>query len=260
MPFKGNSLSPAMVAEITQLVNEVVDEGDAGGSSVTLSGDYTLRPEDRNNTYYCTTALTLTVHRLSQSSQTLATLVAASLDNTDTKPTGSGWLGSGNAAFREDQTSSLTSRYGLAGVFASADVNDLITFGSGAGGLNYGWTLPDHERHLTNYVNAMAARSMPVIFVAGHLRHTATPAMTGNPYTQSELIAVYREVARVSSNAAFIDISAQWGSGTEQERYDAMVADTSRWNAVESPRYVHPSTTGHAFFGQYIANAVMAAW
>ncbi len=210
---------------------------------------------------YDATTPGLTVHRLSQSSQTLATLVAGSLDSTDTQPAAAtGWLGAGNSTVRADQTSSITSRYGLAGVFAGADVNDIISFGNGAGAYNYGWTLADHERHLTNYVNAMAARSMPVIFVVGHLRHTATPAMTGNPYTQSEVIATYRKVARASSNAAFIDISAQWGTGTEQARYDAMVADTSRWVASEAPRYVHPGTTGHAFFGQYVANAVMAAW
>jgi lysophospholipase L1-like esterase len=209
---------------------------------------------------YTTSLPGLTIHRLSQSSQTLATLVAASLDNTDTKPTGSAWLGAGNVAFREDQTSSLSTRYGLSGVFAGADVNDIISFGSGSGAYNYGWTLADHERHLTNYVNAMAARSMPVIFVVGHLRHTATPAMTGNPYTQSQLIAIYRKVAQYSSNAAIIDLSAQWGEGTEQERYDAMVADTSKWVVFESPRYVHPSSAGHAFFGQYVANAIMNAW
>lgn len=210
---------------------------------------------------YDNTTPGLTVHRLSQSGQTLATLVAGSLDSTDTQPAAAtGWLGAGNANGRSDQTSSITSRYGLSGVFAGADVNDIISFGSGAGAYNYGWTLADHTRHLTNYVNAMAARSMPVIFVVGHLRHTGTPAMTGNPYTQSDVIAAYRSVAQASSNAAFIDLSAQWGTGTEQARYDAMVADTSRWVASEAPRYVHPGTTGHAFYGNYIANAIQAAW
>ncbi len=201
----------------------------------------------------------LTIHRLSQSGSTLSTLIGESLDNTDTQPAGT-WIGSGNAGLRTGSTDTMVTRYGLSGVFAGADINDIISFGSGVGAYNYGWTLADHERHLTNYVNAMAARSMPVIFVVGHLRHTATPAMTGNPYTQSEVIATYRKVARASSNAAFIDLSAQWGTGTEQARYDAMVADTSRWVASEAPRYVHPGTTGHAFFGAYVANAVMAAW
>lgn len=215
----------------------------------------------------------LTIHRASQAGETVATVIGASIDNTDTQPAVAGgqWIGStaGNAAFRSAQTDSLTTRLGVVGVFAGTPVNDILTYANNAGAYGYLWTLADHKRHLKNYVDAMAARSLPVLFVLDIIRNPATTAVVSpqsTPYTQSDIIAIYKEVAAESTNCAVLDLfELLYPTGTEAQRYAAQVADTSRWLAAEAtgtgyaPAYVHPGPTGHTLYGNTLAAQIIAA-
>lgn len=205
----------------------------------------------------------LTIHRLAQAGETLATLVGASWDNTDVAPTGGFWNvatgGANSPYFRSAQTDSMTLRPGIVGVIASGDINDVLTYGSASGSYGYGWTLADHSRHLTNYVTALAARGLQVLFVLGNLRSPDTPAMVGNPYTQTQVIDVYKAVAAASTNAAVLDLTTQFRGVDEATTFANQAADTTRWLASEGPRYVHPSAVGHAFYGAYVASQILAA-
>ena len=207
----------------------------------------------------------LTLHRLSQSGETIATNVGASIDNTDTQPTSGNWMGGGaNAAlFRAAQTDSLTVRQGVTGVIAGADINDILAYSANVGAYGYGWTLADHQRHLTNYANAMLARGLQVLFVLGNLRAPDTPAIAGTPYTQTDVINVYKAVAAASTNCAVLDMTTMFrgagGTNTEAQTFAAQTADTSRWLASEGPRFVHPAPDGHLFYGNYLGSQIIAA-
>lgn len=206
----------------------------------------------------------LTFHRASQAGETIATNIGASIDDTDTLPAGGNWqTGANRAAFRSGQTDSLTVRLGAAGVIAGADINDILAYSNNAGAYAYGWTIADHTRHLTNYVNAMASRGLQVLFVLGGLRAPDTPAIVsgaGTPYTQTDVINAYKAVAAASTNAAVLDLTARFSGATEALKFAAQTSNPSDWLAVESPRYVHPSAQRHASDGAYIATQIAAAW
>lgn len=238
----------------------------AGTTTVTLlaptsaGGNFVFYMVDPN----VNTTPGLTIHRLAQAGETLGTLIGDSWDNTDTTPTGGFWstaTGGANAPyFRSAQTDSMTLRPGLAGVIASGDINDVLTYGSASGSYGYGWTLAVHQRHLTNYVAALAARGLQVLFVLGNLRAPDTPAMAGNPYTQTQVMDTYKSVAAASTNAAVLDLTTQFRGVDEATTFANQTADTTRWLAAEAPRYVHPSASGHAFYGAYVAAQIAAAW
>ncbi|RZL39233.1 MAG: hypothetical protein EOP35_04140 [Rubrivivax sp.] len=206
----------------------------------------------------------LTVHRLSQSGSISYLLAGGGLDNTDTQPSSyTGWIGASGAAFRASTLDSLTIRPGLAGVIAGSDINDILAYSNNVGAYNYGWSLADHQRHLTNYVNGLAARGLQVLLVCGNLRSPDTPAITTptvTPYTQRDIINVYKAVAAASTNAAFIDLSYPFYGASEQITYNNQVADTANWIASEAPRYVHPGPGKHLYYGNYLAAAIQAVW
>jgi hypothetical protein len=192
----------------------------------------------------------ITIHRLAQSGAGLPGCIALALDNTDTQPAG-GWIGSGAPALiRIDQTDSMTTRLGLQGVFCSFDVNDVTQSAAYT-------TIGDQIRHYTNYAQAMLARSVPVIFLAGiSLRN---PSSVSSAYTQAECIEAARTVARSVAGCTVLDCTRNWGSGSLQDKYDAQVNPTSNWIAGESPNYLHPNGAGHTLFGNLAASLVLGS-
>lgn len=181
-------------------------------------------------------------------------VVAAALDNTDTQPADvPNWRGSGNALRRAGQTDSLTTRMDLAGVLCSFDVNDLRTYDS----YGYAWTLADHARHIANYLAAMAERNLPVIFILGLLRDPAT--ISNTPYTQLDLINLYKAASDASSNAAYIDMTEKITGSTIQQTYANYVAQGGYWLSTELPSPVHPGSSGSANLAARIAKAILEA-
>lgn len=225
----------------------------AGGSMVVYAVDPDLRVDAG-----------LTLHRLSQAGQTLGTIVGESIDNTDVAPTGLWLTGTPTAAgWRQSNTDSLTLRPGIQGVLAGCDINDILAYANNAGAYNFGWKLSDHNRHLNNYVAAMASRSLEVLFVLGPLRAPDTPAVisgAGTPYTQTDVINIYKTVAAASPNVAVLDMTQVFRGSNETTTFAAQTADTSRWNASEAPRYVHPNASGHAYYGAVMSTAIQNAW
>lgn len=193
----------------------------------------------------------VTVHRLSNSGHAMGTTIGESLDATDVYPAGT-WIGangSANAQRRTAQTSSMTTRLNLSGVLCCFDVNDMKTWAGAT--MPFGWTLDDHRRHIANYVAAMSSRNIPILFICGPLRDPSSYAADGVPYTQDDLIAVYRDASDASTNAAFLDLTTQLGTGTPQQRYDVSAALTSYVDGL------HWNKSKHAYYGQLIGNEVL---
>lgn len=215
------------------------------------SGAYHIYAVDTN---YVTTA-GVTVQRLGVSGAAGAQAVAAYLDDTDTQPGSSAfWTASGRAAQRAMQTDSVTTRLGVAGVLNMFDVNDTKTFGDSGNGTAWGWTIADHRRHMVNYLNAMASRSLPVVLCFGPLRDPSTTSALSAPYTQVDLINAYKDVADGFATCAYVDLTEEFTGNTLAERYAAQQATGLIFDSV------HPGSRGSAYFGaQRIAQALLSA-
>jgi len=199
-----------------------------------------------------TTSAGISLHRLAVMGYMGAQTVAAYLDDTDIQPGNTAyWTAPGVAAQRAMQTDSVTTRLGLSGVFNMFDVNDIK--GYNFSGQAWGWTLATLERHMTNYLAAMEARNLPVILCLGPLRDPAAADTAGTPYTQADIIDLYKRLADASTNCAYIDLTAEW-SGSLAERYAAQQATGLIYDTV------HPNGKGSAYFGaQRIAQALLSA-
>lgn len=201
-----------------------------------------------------TTSAGISVHRQAVMGSMGAQTVAGYLTDEDTGEGGVGffWTASGAGALRSMQTDSVTTRLGLAGVFNMFDVNDIKAYNFS--GQAWGWTLATLERHMRNYITAMAARSMPVIFAFGPLRDPASADTAGTPYTQADIIDLYKRLAEASTNCAYIDLTAEFQGGTLADRYAAQQDTGLIYDSV------HPGTAGCGYFGaQRIAAALLAA-
>jgi hypothetical protein len=218
--------------------------------SITAGHNWAIRGADLD--YYITSA-GFTVHRLARSGMGMGDLLAASLDDTDTQPAGN-WIGNPNLTRRQGQALSMTSRITGAGFdWVSTDVNDIQHYAS------YGYTLADIGRHLDNFIADQLAKGRYTLFVAGlGLRNPSS--YTGSPpYTQADIIALIRTKCAASARCGLIDLSLAWSGNTLQEKYNAQVADTSRWLAAEGPDYLHPSQLGHAYFASQVSGSLLAA-
>lgn len=202
-----------------------------------------------------TEAAGITVHRCANSGAMGAQVVAAYLDETDTQPGAStGWTAPGSAAIRSMQTDSVTTQLGAAGVLNMFDVNDMKAYGDATNGTAWGWGLDTHVRHLQNYLAAMAARSLPVVFTFGPLRDPASASSLTAPYTQQQLINAYKRVIEESVGAAYIDLTEEFAGATLAERYAAQQATGLIYDSV------HPNGRGSAYYGaQRIARALLSA-
>jgi len=202
-----------------------------------------------------TTAAGITVHRCGNSGGMGAQTVAAYLDDTDTQPgAGTGWTAAGSAALRSMQTDSVTTQLEAVGVLNMFDVNDIKAYGDAANGTAWGWGIDTHVRHLQNYLSAMAARSLPVVFTFGPLRDPSTASSLTAPFTQADLIDAYKQVIAASSSAAYIDLTQEFTGATLAERYAAQQATGLIYDSV------HPNGKGSAYFGaQRIAQALLSA-
>lgn len=200
-----------------------------------------------------TTSAGISVHRQAVMGSMGAQTVAAYLSDLDDNTAASFyWTAPGSAALRAMQTDSVTTRLGLSGVFNMFDVNDIKAYNFS--GQAWGWTLATLERHMRNYITAMAARSMPVIFAFGPLRDPASADTAGTPYTQADIIDLYKRLAEASTNCAYIDLTAEFQGGTLAERYAAQQDTGLIYDSV------HPGTSGCGYFGaQRIAAALLAA-
>jgi hypothetical protein len=195
----------------------------------------------------------ISVHRLAVAGFMGPQTVAAYLDDTDTEPGGGGfWTAPSRSTLRTMQTDSVTTRIGLAGVFNMFDVNDIKAYNFS--GQAWGWTLSTLERHMQNYIAAMAARGLPVVFAFGPLRDPAAADTAGTPYTQADIIDLYKRLADASTNCAYVDLTAEFSGGSLAERYAAQQATGLIYDAV------HPNGSGAAYYGaQRIAAALLAA-
>jgi parallel beta-helix repeat protein len=200
----------------------------------------------------------ITMHRVAKGGGALGNTVGMAMDSTDANPAGN-WQGATTAAVnrRTSSTDSMTTRLGLAGALCSFDINDVKTFNSS---YTYGWTLADHARHIANYLAAMNARGIPVLFVCGPLRNPATT--TDAPYVQRNIINLYKAASDTSDpicGAAFLDLSELLQGANETEKWAAQTADTTMWVAAEAPNYVHPGKAKAALYGSYVASAIVEA-
>lgn len=222
------------------------------GETVTLMGPtaglYTITQIDPD---YRTDA-GITLHRQCLTGAPAAEISAAYLDNTDTQGPNAAWLGSTTFIqnTRADQARSLSLRPAAMDlVIAMTDVNDLNTFD--AAGSAWAYSLADHQRHLSNYLAYHAANSIPVLCVFGPMRDpTYLPG--ARPYDQVQLIAALKAACDASTNGAYIDLTAPFGSGA-QAAYDAQVA------AGLLEDIVHPGATGHPYWGRVLAGAILDA-
>lgn len=203
----------------------------------------------------------ITIHRLARSGSGVTDCCAWALDATDTQPAGN-WVASGTTGSnrRDSQFESMTSRIGntgtvgvgIAGAICSFDVNDIVK------STTYGYTLADHYRHITNYVNKMTTAGIPVLFVCGHLRDPSSIAITTQ--TQQDIINLYKRVSDESNSvcgAAFLDLSSLY-TGSAQEKYNFQWRDSQLAISGEVPA-LHPGSTGHAKYGSTIGNAILVA-
>lgn len=199
-----------------------------------------------------TTAAGISIHRLAVMGYMGPQAVAAYLsDQDDNTSAGFYWTAPGSALLRTMQTDSVTTRLGLSGVFNMFDVNDIK--GYNFSGQAWGWTLATLERHMSSYLAAMAARNLPVILCLGPLRDPAAADTAGTPYTQADIIDLYKRLSNASTNCAYIDLTAEW-SGSLADRYAAQQATGLIYDSV------HPNGRGSAYFGaQRIAQALLSA-
>lgn len=221
--------------------------GPAAGSSSVNYRIYAVDPA------YVTTA-GITVQRLAVAGNMGPQTIAAYLDNTDTQPAnGVLWNSpTDGPTIRAMQTESVTTRLGLSGLFNMFDVNDIKAYNYS--GQAWGWSLTTLERHMRNYLNAMDAKSLPVIVCLGPLRDPNAVDTAGTPYTQADIINLYKEVVDSSNNAAYIDLTQEFTGATLNERYSAQLATSLFHDAV------HPGGKGAAYLGaQRAALAVLAA-
>ena len=186
----------------------------------------------------------ITVHRLACSGRNLIQVAAGALDNTDSVSGMTSWTGSGNANKRSGVMDSLTTRLALDVALCSFDVNDIMAHSTR--------TLADWKRHIANYLAAMSTRSIPVIFVLGTLRDPSLYA--GAAYTQDELIAAYKAAADASSTASYIDLTDEY-TGSVTTRHAAQITDASMFVSD----LLHWSSSGHAYYGSRIAQALLSA-
>jgi len=198
----------------------------------------------------------LTLHALGVAGLMGAQAVAAYLDDTDTQPsTATNWIGTGatKAAYRLLQLQSVMTRLNASLVLNMFDVNDLKAYANASS--PWGWTLTDHERHMRNYLTAVNGQGAKVLIVAGPLRLPSNTVadMTGNPrpFDQADLIELYKRVVK-DYDAGMIDLTAEYKFPTLQSRYDAQQADGVNIDTV------HPNSLGSAYFGNRIADAILA--
>lgn len=196
----------------------------------------------------------VSVHRMAFSNMLGAQVVAAYLDNTDTLPATS-WLTLPSAsALRDMQTDSLTKRLGASGVLNMFDVNEHL--GYDYSGQAWGWTLATKRRHMQNYLNAMDAREMPVVLCFGPFGNPAGASRVSVPYTQLDIIDTYKELAELSNNTAWIDLTESSVGSTPAEKY----ADQQASGLVLAGDNLHWNAAGAAYFGaQKIAKALLSA-
>lgn len=188
----------------------------------------------------------VTVNRIAQSGATLAGLHAAATDNTDTGGYFGGWLGSGNANVRLGQQQSLSVRVPSDGALLQTEVNDLNEWAQ-----SWNYTLADLQRHLSNYLSYHNTLGLPVLMVLGPIRDPSFSVGT-RPYQQTDLIAAYKAVIDAAPNAAYLDLTAEFGGATTAGYALQGAAGLMQDN-------VHPNQIGHGYFGNRIAQALLAA-
>ena len=220
------------------------------GETVSLigptSGSYRVHYIDLD---YQPSAAGVSVHRLCVSGLSLPAINAAALDSTDTQgPQSSSWIGSAAAKVnaRLGQAQTVSVQVPQDGVILQTDVNDLNDWTA------YGYTLADLSRHLTNYLTYKASLGIPVLVILGPIRDPSYLPGT-RPYDQADIIAAYKTVIDASSNAAYIDLTAEFSGSTLTARYDAQTASALLYDIV------HPGTMGHGYYGLMIADALLAA-
>lgn len=218
------------------------------GETVTLIGptssSYSVYYVDRD---YKTTP-GVTIHRLCQPGASLTEIHAAALDSTDTAALRSSWIGSGATAVnrRLGQAQSMSVRVPSDGFILHTDVNDLNEWA------NYGYTLNDLKRHLSNYLSYHAGLGLQGLVLCGPVRDPSFSVGT-RPYDQADVIAAYKEVCAASTNAGFMDLTAEFTGATLTARYNAQSAagvmqDIVHWNKV-----------GHAYAGTRVPRALLSA-
>ncbi len=131
------------------------------------------------------------------------------------------------------------------------DVNDIK--GYNYSGQAWSWSLADVSRHMTNYLAAMASRSLPVLLVLGPYRDPAASDTAGTPYTQQDIIDAYKACSNASTNCAYIDLTAEFAGSTLAARYAAQQASGYIQDTV------HPNQSGATHFAQKIATALRSA-
>lgn len=214
----------------------------------------------------------LTIHRLCKAGEVIGTLLGDAIDDTDANPPGIWTSNASKAAFRAAQTASLTTRVGVSGVFISCLVNEILGYANNAGAYGFQWVLNDIRRHMTNAVNSLKAKGLECIIVVEAIRNPNTYSVvggSGTPFTQTDILNVYKEVAAASTNCGLLDLTEQFLGATEMDTYNNQIATLANWLPAEAtagsggtayaPAYVHYSNTGHGFYGNQIGTQVNAA-
>lgn len=252
-----NTPTGAVVSGNTLVWYDVTITGLTPGDTVRLVGPASGGSANNYRVYlidpnYVTTP-GVTVHRLASAGQMGPQVIAAYLDDTDKQPGGGAfWVAPGRADQRAMQTDSVTTRLGVAGVLNMFCVNDIKAYNFA--GQAWGWTLETLERHMRNYLTAMDAREIPVVLCLGPLRNPEAADTAGTPYTQADIIDLYKHCADTSNSAAYIDLSAEFTGATLNDRYAVQQATGLIQDAV------HPNAEGAAYYGaQRIANALLSA-
>lgn len=185
------------------------------------------------------TAAGVVVHRAGLQSMSLPDIFGGAIDATDTAGPAN-WIGAGGAGRRATQPLSVTTAMGADGVIFLTDVNDLVR-----GWTTYGWTLADIARHVANTIAFCATNSLPVLFVCGPWRRVDTYG-SGCPFTQDQVVAVYRAACAASTNAAFVDMRTLSYSATSFDGTGpGLIVD-----------HVHPTKIGASAYGSWLANVV----
>jgi hypothetical protein len=258
-PSTGGPITPLLTGHWYEFSVTLSNAGDStisvlnpasGGTIVIYGADYDYL-----------TSPGITLHRLARSGAGITDNCAWALDATDTQPAGN-WTTTGTALQqqqrRDAQFESMTSRIGntgtpgvgIVGALCSFDVNDIVKSTA------YGYSLADHYRHITNYVNKMNGAGIPVLFVCGHLRDPSTITTT---QTQQDIIALYKRVSDESNSvcgASFLNLSIN--VGTPQQDYNYQWRDSQMAISGEVPP-LHPNDNGHAKYGSIEANAYLAS-
>jgi lysophospholipase L1-like esterase len=228
---------------------EFLITGLTSGDTVTLvgasSGSYTVFAIDLD---YKTTA-GITMHRNAYTGLLLGQLTGASLDGTDTNPTGI-WTNDANeTVIRSMQGQSLVTRHSPALVICTTDCNDIK--GWDQSGSAYSWTVADHKRHLTNLATFLAGYSLQCLFVTTTLRDPSTVPTA--PYTQDDIINAYKQVSDEQPNMAILDLTHAFAPGS---------AIATRYAAQQASGYIqdaiHPNAAGAIYYAGLVTAELTA--